>query len=179
MPTYDEQLYEQTLEEGRNEDKKRFTLSIFKRVAQKLNEMIETGHATSAFFILFSLAILKDGAMDWVLDFFAIGEIPILGQLPGYVVTGIMTYFAWSKSGCFKNFYRKRIILLIVDLLPFAINNLPLTTAGIFWMWWDVRKKAAAAEINLEDLNQKTEEELETIDQEMNWTTEQISEHNP
>ena len=166
MPTYEEKLHEQQLGEKRKEDEKKFTLSLYKRVAQKLNEMIETGHATSAFFILFSLAILKDGLMDWLLDFFAIGEIPILGQLPGAAVTGIMMYFAWNKGGFFKNFFRKRIVLFIVDLLPFVINNLPLTTIGIFWMWVDCRKKAAAAQKNIESLNEKTKEELQAIDQE-------------
>ena len=167
-----EQLYEQQLNEERKQEEKHFTLSIYKRVAQKLNEMIETGHATEAFFILFSLAILKDGVLDWILDFFAIGEIPFIGQLPGYIVTGIMTYFSWSKSNCFKSFYRKRIILLLIDLLPFAINNLPLTTAGIFWMWWDVREKAAVAEVNLKEIDRKTRKELEEIDQEADWETE-------
>lgn len=159
----------QRLNEARRQENKKFVFSISGRVARKLNEMIETGHATTAFTILFSLAMLKDGVLDWVLDFIGIGEIPFIGQLPGYFVTGIMTYFAWNKGNCFQKFYRKRIILLILDLLPFAINNFPLTTAGIFWMWWDVRKKSAVAEENLKEINTKTREELEIIDQEADW----------
>ena len=134
------------------------------RVARKLNKEIEEGHETTAFMIAIALAAAKD-VVDLVLDLVLIGEIPILGQIPGYFLSAALTYFLWGK-GMFKR-TKIRIayyaLSLFFDNLP-LFNNLPINTLMVIYAWHVVRKRAREAENELGDLKQKTGKELEELE---------------
>lgn len=71
------------------------------KIAGKLNETIDRGHANTAFLLALILAFLKD-SLDIILDFpilgFPIGEIPILGQLPGLLISTTLYIFLSGKG---------------------------------------------------------------------------------
>ena len=139
---------------------------IAERVAKKLNKLIEDGHDTTAFFIAILLAAFKD-CVDLVLDFILIGEIPILGQLPGLFISAILMYFLWGKGWFNKT--KIKIIWwvfgLFFDNLP-LLNALPMTVFTVLMAWHVVRKKTEKSEEDLKDLIKKTIEELEKIERE-------------
>lgn len=151
-------------------EKERMIFSVedlAQRVADKLNKMIAQGHENTAFAIAVFLAILKD-IVDIGLDFFGIGEIPILGQLPGLFISAILMYFLWGK-GWFNKTKVKLVLWglgFFVDNLPFLINDLPMTTLTVFVAWHVIRKRARRAEQDLEKLHELTEEELMAMEQE-------------
>lgn len=159
------------LQEERLADKisaEKFVLETAERVAIKLNKLIEQGHDTTAFGIAIILACLKDG-VDIGLDFIVVGEIPILGQLPGLFISAILMYFLWGKG--WFNTTKVKILLwgvgLVFDNLPLLINDLPMTVLTVFMAWHVVRKRARKAEENMQELNKKTIEELKIIEQEV------------
>lgn len=158
------------LNEGRMRDKistEKFVFEAAQRVAVKLNKLIEQGHDTTAFGIAIILACLKDG-VDIGLDFIIIGEIPILGQLPGLFISATLMYFLWGKG--WFNTTKVKVLLwglgLFVDNLPLLINDIPMTVLTVLMAWHVVRKRARKAEENMQELSKKTEEELITIEQE-------------
>lgn len=136
-------------------------LKLAQKTAAKLDKLIVEGHNTSVLIFGLTLSLLKDGVMDLVLDFLFIGEIPIIGQLPGMVVSAMLVYFMWSKGMWKKKMLLSVVVLLLADNLPFAINNLPLSTIAVLWSWKSIRQRALNAETDLQELSQKTQEELE------------------
>ncbi len=155
------------LQRARNlENSEKLVTEMARKVAAKLNQLIAEGHDTTAFGIAIILAIIKDGLMDWALDFIIVGEIPILGQLPGIFLSAVLFYFMYGK-GMFRGKIFARITLFfIADNLPFFINNAPITTLGVLYAWRNVRRKAREAEEHMKELSKKTQEELEAIEQE-------------
>lgn len=148
-------------------DAEKFVRKTALRVAIKLNQLIAQGHETTAFSIALLLAALKDG-VDIGLDFlFLAGEIPLVGQLPGMFISATLFYFLWGKG--YFNSTKVRIVIwtlgIFIDNLPVA-NDLPMTILTVFWAWHVVRGRAWDAEKNLKELNEKTLEELEVIEQE-------------
>jgi len=170
---YAAQLNEQIRIEEEAEQSRISTLDIAQRVAMKLNRLIEEGHATGAFMFITMLAIFKDVVMDNVLDLIIIGEIPIIGQIPGMMISGTIWFFVRMRTGYVKRKYR-HLLLWTIDCMPFFINNLPITTISILWMWHDARKAAAQAEENAKDLKNKTEEQLRKIDKTEDWELQTI-----
>jgi hypothetical protein len=167
MTIEDERLMR--LEEARRieeeaEETRRLVGGIAQRVAFKLNALVEEGHATGVFTFMLAIAIAKDGLMDWLLDFLIIGEIPLVGQIPGALMGATLWFFMRMRGSYAKRKFRQ-IILLTIDCLPFFINNLPLTTLSVLWMWSDAKKDAEKAEVNLVDLKNKTRQELKAIDE--------------
>lgn len=151
---------------GKAGEAKQATLALAGRTAEKLNEMIEQGHETGAFVIAILLACIKDG-MDDILDLLLIGNIPILGQLPGFFVSATLMYFLWGK-GWFNTTKVKVIVWVLgffIDNMP-AVNALPLTVLSVIMAWHVVRKKARGAEEKLQNLHQYSFEELENINEE-------------
>ncbi|RJQ37202.1 hypothetical protein C4552_01750 [Candidatus Parcubacteria bacterium] len=130
-----------------------FVMKEAKRIADKLNEQIERGNDGAAFTIALMLGLLKDGVLDWILDFLLIGEIPVIGQIPGLLVSGIIMYFLWGKGWFLKSKIRVMywILGLFFDNLP-LFNNLPLTTLVILYAWHNVRKDMREAEEKREEL---------------------------
>jgi len=136
---------------------------LAERVGRKLQKMIEEGHATEAFMIALFLAGLKD-SLDVTLDLLLIGNIPIIGALPGLFLT-VIIYVITGPS--FKNKMKLKVAWWVlgffVDGLPF-FNALPINTILVLYTWHAVRKDASEAEGKLEKLENITKEELEEID---------------
>ena len=89
----DKQSYFQELTNAREG-----AVGLARRLVAKLNKEIAMGNDVIAFEIAISLAILKDGVLDILLDFFGIGLIPIIGQIPGWFLSAFFTYFLWGKG---------------------------------------------------------------------------------
>jgi len=160
------------LVEERAEDEKQQVHGLAEKIATHLNEMIEAGHDNTAFMILITLAAFKDGVLDLGLDlFFGIGEIPVLGQLPGLIISGVIFFFIRMRASFGKRFMRrliaKRLVRILamffVDCLP-LVNNLPMATINILWIWHDVKKEAEKAESDMQALQGMTKSQLEQID---------------
>lgn len=136
-------------------DLTREAVAAARALAARLNREIEQGNDVAAFTIALFIALAKDG-LDWVLDFILIGEIPVVGQVPGIFATAFLYYFLWGKGWLLK--WRIRAIFWIFgfffDNLPLA-NNLPLSTLAVLWAWHNVRQRAAEAERELEGLQKK------------------------
>lgn len=73
---------------------------------------------------------LGKDSLDWLLDLFLIGEIPVLGQLPGALATAGMIILAARRSRS-RPRLAFAVILLLVDNAP-LVNNLPLATIAGF-----------------------------------------------
>ena len=148
------------------EGNKKSIAAAASRLAQKLNKEIEEGHETTAFMIAIALAATKDG-IDIILDLILIGEIPILGQIPGYFLSATLTYFLWGKGMLKRTKIRIAYYTLglLADNLP-LFNDLPLNTLMVLYAWHVVRKRAKEAEGELDGLKQKTGKELEELESE-------------
>lgn len=74
----------------------------------------------------------KDG-LDWMLDLFLIGEIPVLGQMPGILFTLLIAAYALRQGGVKRGGIRLALagLLMAADNLP-LINNLPLMSIATF-----------------------------------------------
>jgi len=153
---------------GGNIMTKRAVISLANRIAAKLDKRIAEGHDKSVLFFGLTLALIKDGVADWFLDPFFIGEVPFIGQIPGYIVTALLVYFMWGKGMLKRKIAMRVIIFLTIDNFPLLINNLPLTTITVLWSWSHVKERALKAETDLAELSKKTMEELENLDNEMN-----------
>lgn len=144
----------------------RIVFKAAKRVARKLNKLIEDGQDTNTFLIAIILAGFKD-CVDLGLNLFLIGLFPIIGQLLGLFISATLMYFLWGKG--WFNTTKIKIIWwvfgLIFDNLP-LLNTMPMTVFTVLMAWHVVRKKARKAKENLEKLNEKTIEELEKIEKE-------------
>lgn len=139
-------------------------MALTERATRKLDEMIAEGHSTSVFVIGLTLALIKDGVMDWVFDFVLIGEIPIIGQIPGMLLSALLVYFMWGKGMLKRKIAARFIIFMLADSLPF-LNNLPLTTVAMLLSWRHIKQRARQAETDLGELHTKTQRELELIAQ--------------
>lgn len=138
-----------------------------RQLADKLNEEIKEGHDFIGFSIAFLLASLKDG-VDIVLDFLLIGEIPIVGQIPGLFLSAFLTFFLLGKGWFLKTRVRGiyYILALFVDNLP-LLNNLPLNTLTILYAWHLTREKARQSGDNLGKLKTATKKEIEAMRDEL------------
>lgn len=119
-------------------------------IAERLNREIEAGHDTSVFLFALGLALLKDGLLDWGLNLLGIGLIPIVGQIPGWLVSGILYYFLWGKGWFRRTKIRISywILALFFDNLP-GFEELPLTIIEVGFAWWVIRHRARQAETEL------------------------------
>ena len=135
-------------------------------LAAKLNREIAQGHDVIVFTIALLLAAFKDGVLDWILDFAGIGEIPVVGQLPGIFVSASLAYFLWGKGWFRKAKIRVTyyIVALFFDNLP-LLNNLPLTVLEVLWAWHVVRSRAVEAEAERSDLERAVGKSLEDIEE--------------
>jgi len=147
---------------------RRKTLLATELIAEKLNKQIAEGNDVFAFSIALALAMIKDG-VDIGLDFiFGVGEIPVLGQVPGYILSGILTYFLWGKGW----FLAPKIRLayyglgLFVDNLPLA-NDLPMNTLVVLYAWHNVREKAKRSQEWLRELGRASEKRIREIEHEL------------
>jgi len=133
----------------------RAAVSAARTLAERLNREIAEGHDITAFMIALLLAASKDG-LDWILDLFFIGEIPIIGQIPGIFLSVFLAYFLWGKGWFNKTKVRiiYYIIGLFIDNLP-LVNNLPMNILVVLWAWHVVRHRAREAERELEDLQKQ------------------------
>ena len=139
---------------------------VAQRVATKLNELIAQGHDTTAFAIAIGLTLLND-SLDIILGLLGVGDIPLISEIPGWLITGILFYFLWGK-GYFNNFKVKVILWglgFFFESIPF-IDWLPATTLSVIMAWHVVRKRGRQAEEELVKVNEMTEEELSDIEAE-------------
>ncbi len=74
----------------------------------------------------------KDG-LDWAMDLFLIGEIPLLGQVPGILLTLFIAAYALRQGGTKRGGIRLAVsgLLMAADNLP-LVNNLPLMSIAAF-----------------------------------------------
>lgn len=137
-----------------------------KSLAGKLNKQIEMGHESTAFSIAIMLAIMKD-ALDLGLDAVLIGLIPVVGQLPGYFLSAVLTYFLWGKGWFLKS--KMKIIYLVCsvffDNLP-LFNALPLNTINVLYAWKVVKESGESAAKTMENLHALSEKELAELNEE-------------
>jgi len=139
------------------------TMDLAERARYKLAELIRNGNDTTVLIIGLTLAIIKDTVMDVGLDFLGgFGEIPILGQLPGWGISALLIFFM-SGKGMLKSKITVKVILYLLDLLPFLVNDLPFTTLSVLYSWNDVKEKALKAEGDMEVLEDMTEAQLQQI----------------
>lgn len=127
------------------------------RVTTKLNKLIEEGHATAAFMIAGSLALLKD-----LLDIFSI-VIPILSPF----LTAVLFLFWWGKGWFNKGKIKvgRWILAQFFDNIP-VLSMLPIATLQTLLAWRAVRKQARKAEMDLASLKSMSHEELTSLDEE-------------
>ena len=144
------------------------TLLVTELIAEKLNKQIAEGNDVLAFSIALALALIKD-IVDVALDFiFGVGEIPVLGQIPGYIISGILTFFLWGKGWFLKPKIRLAYygLGLFVDNLPLA-NNLPLQTLTVLYAWHNAREKAKQSQGWLQELGRASEKRIREIEREL------------
>ncbi|MEK7630752.1 MAG: hypothetical protein AAB417_01865 [Patescibacteria group bacterium] len=146
---------------------------LAKKIAAKLEKQIRDGNDIVAISILLFLAFLKDGLLDVGLDFlFGFGEIPIIGQLPGYAVSMILYYFMFGKGYFLKQRAKMNmrawlfVLGFIVDGLP-LVNNLPGTTVTVIHTIRLLKKRARKAKADLAALNTSTKAQLESLQKEL------------
>lgn len=133
-----------------------------KKLAGKLDQMIQQGNDSSVLLIGISLALLKDGVADIALDFLLIGEIPVIGQLPGMAVSIGLMYFMWGSGMMVNKIKTKVVLLLVVDMFP-LLNNIPMTVVAVLMCWQGVKERALKAQSDLSDLNNKTNAEIQAL----------------
>ena len=136
-----------------------------KGTAEKLEKMVAK-YDKEALMIVLALALVKDGAMDILLDFFfGIGLVPILGQIPGYFISAVIFYLMWGK-GMLKGRIMAWVLLLIIgDNLP-LLEEFPITTFTVLFAWRGFVKRIKRAESDKERLNEMSEEEISQIKEE-------------
>ncbi|MCK6462732.1 MAG: hypothetical protein L6Q29_02840 [Candidatus Pacebacteria bacterium] len=133
-------------------------------LADKLEEMIAKGNDKSALFIVLSLAAFKDGLMDVLLDFFVIGVIPVVGQIPGAFVSAVLFYLMWGKGMLKGRLFALVLAFFIGDSLP-IIEELPLTVVAVLFAWHGLVKRVQQAEADKERLGEMSVEEMENLAQ--------------
>lgn len=169
--------YDKTLVKKRNEEQwrldrlnqARMTASTLKDIAslntkgtvENLEKMIAK-YDKEALMIVLALALIKDGVMDILLDFFGIGLIPILGQIPGYFITAVIFYLMWGKGMLKGRITAWVLMLLIGDNLP-VVEEFPITTFTVLFAWRGLVKRIKQAESDKERLAEATRDELEEI----------------
>lgn len=82
---------------------------------------------------LLLLGAAKD-TLDWVLDFIGIGEIPVVGQIPGILFTLFIAFYL-AQNGLLRQRGLKRAAMyggFIADNLP-LLNNVPFMTP-VLWI---------------------------------------------
>lgn len=133
-----------------------------KGTAEKLEKMIAK-HNKEALLIVLALALIKDGAMDILLDFAGIGLIPIIGQIPGYFISAVIFYLMWGKGMLKGRIMAWALLLLIGDNLP-LVEEFPITTFTVLFAWRGLVKRIKWAEAEKERLSEMTNDELEEIE---------------
>lgn len=133
-----------------------------KGTAEKLEKMI-VKYDKEALLIVLALALIKDGAMDILLDFAGIGLIPILGQIPGYFISAVIFYLMWGKGMLKGRIMAWVLLLLIGDNLP-LVEEFPITTFTVLFAWRGLVKRIKRAEAEKERLSEMTNDELEEIE---------------
>ena len=138
---------------------------------KKLDKMIAK-YDKEALFIVLALALIKDGAMDILLDFVGIGLIPIIGQIPGYFISVVIFYLMWGKGMLKGRIMAWVLLFLIGDSLP-IVEEFPITTVTVLFAWRGVVKKIKQAEADKESLTEATSEEIEEIEKRYEGETEE------
>jgi len=144
----------------------RAVAALAQKLADKLNKIIADGNDKSAFLVVVTLALIKDGLLDIGLDFLGIGLIPIVGQIPGYFVSATLFYFMRGKGMLRGKMFGRVLVFFLADSFP-LVEELPITVFAVLFAWRGLVKKARQAERDLPVLAQKTQEELEAIEQEV------------
>jgi hypothetical protein len=131
---------------------------IAERIAEKLNEQIEKGHATQTFLIAIVFTIGSEFT----------DAIPGIGTLITLIIEGVLLYFLWKKGYFLKSRARllRWILGFFIELIPF-ISLIPLKTIMVLIAWHTVRKRGKKAEKALESLTSQTLEELEELETDM------------
>lgn len=152
----------------------KFVVKAAERVAKKLNKMIETGHDDSAFMIALLLAAFKD-FLDIILGILLIGLIPGVSFFIGLFLTSFMFFFMFGKGWFLKTRLKIWfwILGLFVDGLP-VFSALPINVLLVLYAWRLTKKKMRKAEEDLDNLKEKTLEELEEIDKDTGIEDEDI-----
>jgi hypothetical protein len=150
-------------EEDEEKKAEQLTVSARKKIA-KYDQIIKEGSATGTFLTILFLTFLKEGA-DWALDLILVGEIPLLGQMPGWFITAIIIFLQWGRGKFLRNQIMKRGVLLWLDNLP-VINNLPLSIIYTLWLWHYCKKEAEKAKEQKERLVRNTQEGLDMLGEE-------------
>ncbi len=157
-------------------DERGIVIEAAERLAEKLNEEIARGHATAAFLIALALAAFKD-----FFDFFAnlilalLAAIPVVGPVlaavfaehqiaVGIFISLTLAIFLWGK-GWFLQTRIKAVWWVLgffIDNIP-AVSALPITTFAVLYAWGIVRKRAAAAEKKLPQMQKMTADQIESL----------------
>lgn len=89
---------------------------------------------------LLLLGAAKD-LLDWVLDLIGLGEIPLIGQIPGILFTVFNVLYLSQRGLLRQSGWRGTLSLgaLTLDNLP-LINNLPLS-APAMWFIRQIQKR--------------------------------------
>ena len=133
-------------------------------VIAKLNEEINQGNDTAVFTFVLVVALFKDVALDLILELTGIGEVPIIGWLPGMFLSGFLMYFLWGK-GWFRKTRGKgyRVALLIIVWVVGGnvsiIKAIPVDTFTVLAAWRTVKKRKRKAEAQLEKIKRMNERE--------------------
>lgn len=131
------------------------------KTADKLEEMIAK-YDREAFVIILALALIKDGALDVLLDFVGIGLIPFVGQIPGTFLSAVIFLLMWRK-GMLKGKIMARVLFLFIgDNIP-LLEEFPFTTFAVLFAWRGMVKKTRQAQSDKEALARATSDELEEI----------------
>lgn len=141
------------------------------KIATLLNEEIDRGHHIVPFIIILSAAALVD---FWEVIATIIPIQPILNLFfVGLVIEAIppmMLYFFMKQQGWFQisqtnntvNKYELRIIfwlLSFVDVIP-VIQILPLQTFAVLKIWKKIKKRSKTAQVERDDLEYETKEQI-------------------
>lgn len=140
------------------------------RAAEKLNERIARGQDFSTFMFVILIAGIKDAADIYTLS--VAGVVLIFINL-------FLMYFLFRKGWFLRTKARilARVALwvasMIFDNVP-GIGLMPMTTIMVLLAWRNVRQDAARAEVDLPELETKTEEELRELAEEGSGETSDL-----
>lgn len=127
--------------------------SLAMRVAQELNRRIAMGQEKEVFVFAMALALFK--------DFLDVGLMTAAGYITVFI-SGVLMYFLWGKGWFLRQ--RARIIWwcfgFLFDSLP-LIGLVPINFIMVWLAWRNIQRDAEGAQVNLTNLNEKSEKELE------------------
>ncbi len=141
-------------------------VSAAEGLAQKLNKEIEKGNATGAFMIAILLATFKD-ILDIYLNALNITFVGVLSGVEFVVslfLTSFLFFFMLSKGWFLKTRIKiwYWILSIFFEGLP-GFSLLPISTLLVLYAWRLAKKRKANAEIKLENLDNLTAQEINSL----------------